>query len=128
MPSGEFSGHMEGGGGRTSRPSRAAEPRARSLTSHRLTLCPRLVAEEIAQGDLVPEQTSPLGAPRHCAAVKRRMSAGEHGACIVGNVFLLTREALAEELATLPARMSRKKLDVIQREIAGGLRLLREVR
>jgi hypothetical protein len=128
MPSGDFSCMEEGGGGSTTRPSRAAGTRARLLTSKRPILCSRLVADEIASGALVPEQTSPLGSRRHCVAVKRRMSAGEHGACIVGNVFLLSREALAEELAALPARISRKKLDPLQREIVGGLQRFAEVR
>jgi hypothetical protein len=124
----DFAGVFVGGGGNTTRPSERADAAPRLLKRDLPALCSRLVADEIASGELVPEQTSPLGSRRHCAAVKRRMSAGEHGACIVGNVFLLSRAALAEELATLPPRMSRKKLDALQREIVGGLQRLAEVR
>lgn len=51
--------------------------------------------------ELVSQTDSPLGPRRHCAAVRRRMGAGEGGASKVGRRYLLTREALAEELHRL---------------------------
>lgn len=49
--------------------------------------------------DTVPQERSPLGRRRHCAAVRRRVAAGQHGAFVVGRRHLLTQEALQEELA-----------------------------
>ena len=42
---------------------------------------------------------SPLGPRRHCAAVRRRVRAGDPGAQIIGRTFLLSLEALADEMA-----------------------------
>lgn len=66
----------------------------------------RLVADELRGGDisLVSQSTSPLGARRHNAAVRRRIA--EHargelaisGASIVGRRHMLTQEAVAEEM------------------------------
>jgi len=66
----------------------------------------RLVAAELRGADvsLVSGATSPLGARRHNAAVRRRIAehaAGElpiSGASKVGKTHYLTQEALAEEL------------------------------
>jgi len=98
---------------------------------------------------------SPLGPRTHRAAVKRRIERGEGGAEIVKGRFLLTQQALAQELAqhTDEYRAARKRpddgahhrtagerrpprrardqspeLDALQRELTGGLRTLREVR
>jgi hypothetical protein len=49
--------------------------------------------------DMVDQHGSPLGPRRHRAAVKRRRKHGESGAAILGRDYLLSREALAEELA-----------------------------
>ena len=49
--------------------------------------------------DMVSQTRSPLGSRRHCAAVRRRVAAGQHGAFVVGRKHLLTQEALQEELA-----------------------------
>lgn len=54
--------------------------------------------------DHVDQRSSPLGSRRHCAAVKRRVAAGDEGAAIVGRKHLLSREALAAELAALSKR------------------------
>lgn len=46
-----------------------------------------------------PQQGSPLGPRRHCEAVKRRLAEGLFGAAHIGRRYLLSPEALAEELA-----------------------------
>lgn len=50
---------------------------------------------------MVDQSNSPLGRRRHCSAVRRRQAEGKPGAAVVGRRHLLTREALAEELARL---------------------------
>jgi hypothetical protein len=54
-----------------------------------------------ADDDMVSQSASPLGSRRHCNAVKRRLAAGAHGAAKVGRRYLLTPNALAEELANV---------------------------
>jgi len=62
-------------------------------------------AQERAQlQDHVDQTTSPLGQRRHCAAVKRRIAAGDEVAAIVGRRHLLSQQALANELAALSAK------------------------
>ncbi|HOU24900.1 MAG TPA: hypothetical protein PLN42_11755 [Anaerolineae bacterium] len=56
------------------------------------------VVERLGAGAHVDQQRSPLGKNRHCAAVRRRIAAGEPGAAIVGRRHLLSRDALDEEL------------------------------
>lgn len=50
-------------------------------------------------GGHVDQRRSPLGRRRHCAAVRRRVLAGDEGAAIVGRHFLLSHQALRDELA-----------------------------
>lgn len=50
-------------------------------------------------GGHVDQRRSPLGRRRHCAAVRRRVLAGDEGAAIVGRHFLLSPQALRDELA-----------------------------
>ena len=59
-----------------------------------------VVVERLQAGapGMVDQASSPLGARRHCAAVRRRMARGEAGAAVVGRRHLLTTEALGEEL------------------------------
>lgn len=101
---------------------------------------------------------SPLGARTHRAAVNRRIDRNEGGAHIVKGRFLLTQQALREELdRETNESLSRRKrsheppdhspspnsptprrgrkvrdqspeLDALQRELTGGLRHLGEVR
>ncbi len=52
----------------------------------------------VSAADVIDQQSSPLGPRRHCAAVRRRMATGDSRASRVGRRFLLTQEALAEEL------------------------------
>jgi hypothetical protein len=63
-------------------------------------LADRIVAKLTAgeRAGMVDQVSSPLGRRRHCAAVRRRVAAGNDGAAIVGRRHLLSREALAEEL------------------------------
>ena len=83
---------------------------------------------------MVSQHGSPLGARRHRAAVARRLERGEGGAARVGRRFLLSHDALTEELARVstpepPAVRARDAdLDEYQREIVRGLRSIREVR
>lgn len=51
-----------------------------------------------APAGMIDQSASPLGARRHCAAVKRRLARGEAGAAKVGRRYLLSPEALSEEL------------------------------
>ena len=64
------------------------------------------VAERLRTGEpnMVAQSGSPLGARRHCAAVKRRLARGEPGAAILGRRHLLTAEALGEELQLASVR------------------------
>ncbi len=54
--------------------------------------------------ELLAQKGSPLGARRHIRAVRRRVAAGEAGASIVGRRYLLTREALNEELGNVSSK------------------------
>jgi hypothetical protein len=103
------------------------------------------------------QKGSPLGPRTHRAAVNRRLRSGEGGAAIVGEKFLLTQDALQEELdAHTRQQLGQRKryspddpahhrkagerrrprkasdqspeLDALQREITGGLRRIGEVR
>ena len=64
----------------------------------------RIVAHEIVtiqregQSEMVDQNSSPLGARRHCSAVRRRLASGKTGAAIVGRKHLLSSAALDEEL------------------------------
>lgn len=64
------------------------------------------VAERVAEklrgtcNDMVDQSTSRLGPRRHIAAVRRRLAAGLPGAARMGRTFLLSQEALREEMAT----------------------------
>jgi hypothetical protein len=64
-----------------------------------------IVLSEMRGGDLgmIDQHGSLLGSRRHCAAVRRRIKRGTGGAAIVGRRFLLSREALREELDDLDA-------------------------
>lgn len=52
----------------------------------------------------VAQNDSPLGSRRHNAAVRRRLASGEGGAAALGRRFLLSKEALAEELGRRPTQ------------------------
>jgi hypothetical protein len=54
-----------------------------------------------ADDGMVNQSGSPLGSRRHCNAVKRRLAVGAAGAAHVGRKYLLTQEALAEELSRI---------------------------
>lgn len=69
---------------------------------------------------MLDQTRSPLGNRRHCNAVKRRVAAGEPGAARVGRRYLLTPDALAEELHRLgkaPAPKSESTVDQLRREL-----------
>lgn len=55
---------------------------------------------DVAPG-MIEQVSSPLGRRRHCAAVRRRVAEGKPGASIVGRRYLLSTEALQDELARL---------------------------
>jgi hypothetical protein len=79
-----------------------------ALELKRAKLMARLVAEELRGGDprRVGQESSPLGRRIHIAAVKRRIveeteageAPGTRGAFVAGRRYLLTQEALADEL------------------------------
>jgi hypothetical protein len=56
-----------------------------------------------ADDGMVSQASSPLGSRRHCNAVKSRLEAGKAGAARIGRRYLLTRDALEEELAAAGA-------------------------
>lgn len=62
---------------------------------------------------MVAQAGSPLGPRRHRAAVKRRIDNGEGGAAITdrGRRFMLTHEALREELRIKPPEPRKKRAD-----------------
>ncbi|HWA76566.1 MAG TPA: hypothetical protein VG937_29730 [Polyangiaceae bacterium] len=67
--------------------------------------CDRLDSEaRTERRSWVDQSSSDLGRKRHPAAVRRRLARGEAGAAVVGRRFLLSPEALSEELARLTSR------------------------
>ena len=95
-----------------------------------------LVAERVwlrfQQGtpDMVDQSKSPLGRRRHCNAVKRRIGNGEPGAARVGRRYLLTPDALTDELHRLgqgPPPKGESVADELRREL-GLIRKKREGR
>ena len=64
---------------------------------------------ERRRGRMVNQHESELGPRRHREAVKRRIDGGEGGAGRVGRNYLLTREAVREELARGPGKGKRGK-------------------
>ena len=67
----------------------------------------RHVVEELRCGDLpgwLDQSSSPLGNRRHAAACRRRIAAGDGTAAQIGRRFLMTREAVREELAAASAK------------------------
>lgn len=68
--------------------------------------------------DWIDQASSPLGARRHRAAVKRRTGAGLPGAAIVGRRHMLSADALAEELA----QQSRGKRQIAEASLEDTLR------
>lgn len=61
-----------------------------------------VVAEEIHDTTVyVLQRNSPLGRNRHVAAVRRRIELGLPGAYRVGRAYMLTLDALREELARI---------------------------
>jgi hypothetical protein len=68
-----------------------------------------IVVARLREGEpgMIDQNASPLGTRRHCAATTRRMARGQPGAAKVGRRYLLSQEALGDELA----RMSRRSDD-----------------
>lgn len=85
------------------------------------------VAKELAKelraandADWVPQVGSPLGSRRHCAAVRRRVARGCVDAVIDGKRFLMSREALKEEMLSLGTARPLVKTDPDVRESPGS--------
>lgn len=55
-------------------------------------------------------KNSPLGPRRHCAAVRRRLERNEPGARRVGDRYLLSTDAIAEELERIGLKASVRKV------------------
>jgi hypothetical protein len=64
-------------------------------------LVTRVVARIRQSSVYVPQKGSPLGRNRHINAVRRRIADGEEGAFRCGKTYLLTPEALREEMRGL---------------------------
>lgn len=58
----------------------------------------RLAKCDAPLGGYIDQRSSPLGRRKHCAAVRRRVAAGDEGAAIVGRHFMLSPDALRDEL------------------------------
>lgn len=58
----------------------------------------RVIETEPQNAALIDQHASDMSKKRHCAATRRRISQGLPGAFIDGRRFLLSREALEEEL------------------------------
>ncbi len=93
-----------------------------------------LIAERVwvrfQQGtpDMVDQSKSPLGSRRHCNAVKRRVGNGETGAARVGRRYLLTPDALAEELHRIGQGPKPAKGESVADELRRELGLIRKGR
>jgi len=72
-----------------------------------------------ADEGMVSQTGSPLGPRRHAEAVKRRIATGAPGAAKVGRRYLLTQDALAEELSGLsrPLASSNDAGEDLRREL-----------
>jgi hypothetical protein len=70
----------------------------------------REVVRELRAGseNMIAQAGSPLGPRRHAAAVRKRVANSQGGAVIAGRRLLLSREALAEEMATLSCKRPAK--------------------
>jgi hypothetical protein len=85
--------HDDPGAGANSAVLQAFEPYIDALAE-------RLAAVlERRRGRMINQHDSELGPRRHREAVKRRIANGEGGAGLAGRNYLLTREAVREELA-----------------------------
>jgi hypothetical protein len=72
----------------------------------------RAVVAELRAGEMpgmVDQASSPIGRRRHIAAVRRRVAAGAAGASVVGRRYLLAREWVDAELASLAKRAPKAK-------------------
>lgn len=52
----------------------------------------------------LPEEHSPLGTRRHIEVVRRRLAQGEGDAAIVAGQYMLTIDAIADEMFRVPSR------------------------
>jgi hypothetical protein len=59
----------------------------------------RRALNDTSEAGMVSQSTSPLGSRRHANAVKRRLDAGLPGAAKVGRKYLLSQDALQDELS-----------------------------
>jgi hypothetical protein len=77
--------------------------------------------------NMISQEGSPLGARRHCAAVRRRVARAQPGAAIVGRRYLLSPEALSEELGLRgrPSSTPTSDADRVRAELDRELRLVK---
>lgn len=61
--------------------------------------------------DWIAQADSPLGPRRHISAARRRLSAGLDGVSNVGRKWLLSPEALRDEMGRLDSRVESAKQD-----------------
>lgn len=85
--------------------------------------CDAIEAEQQqARASWIDQRRSPLGAKRHCAAVRRLLADGLPGAAVVGRKHMLSAEALEAELQRTSNR-PRKPAGVAD-ELRAELRLV----
>lgn len=72
----------------------------------------------------IDQAASPLGRRRHCAAVRRRVAAGEPGAAILGRRHVLTAEALGEEMRVGKPKAKPTGTQDVRAELERELRLV----
>lgn len=75
-----------------------------------------------ARVDWTDQRKSPLGAKRHCAAVRRLLADGLPGAAVVGRKHLLSAEALDAELCRSSPNKAKNK--GVADELRAELRLV----
>ncbi len=91
-----------------------------------------MVAERLNGGALpgaTDQSRSPLGKRRHIAAARRRIAAGLPGAAQVGRRYLLSSDALADELARISGRHTETAAPAsgtVRAELLAELRLVKK--
>lgn len=89
-------------------------------------LAEKTVSKMAASQVWINQKDSPLGPRRHCAAVRRRVGEGKEDATILGKRFLLTQEALNEEMVRAcivpPVKVREPELTDIEARIEARLR------
>lgn len=78
-----------------------------------------------AGSEWLDQHGSPLGARRHCAIARRRLTAGEPGASKLGRRWLLSSDALTAELAGATAPKQPAPRSEVRESLERKLRAVR---